>query len=303
MGDTSAAASGTLPDPKWVDVSGVDTRYFELGAGRPIVFIYGGNFGSADSASSAPIWKLNLLPLSEKYRVIAFDKLGQGHTGNPLRDDDYTMAAVVRHAAGFLDALGLDGVHLVGHSRGGYAATRIALEHPQRVKSLTIVNSGTLSPRVGTNDVVLSAGPHPPFSREGARWIYERYSFDKTAVTDEWIDTSYEVLNLPKYRESVRKMEEERLKTRLFFPSLARDKRETMGWLAEGRLQRPTQIVWSLNDKTTSFEGGLDLMQIVSAHERRTSFHLFNESGHFPYREHPERFNALVDGFVAQYSA
>ena len=81
-----------LPSPKHVDVDGIDTRYYEAGQGEPIVFIYGGNFGSADSASSAPVWSLNFLPLSERFKVIALDKLGQGHTGNPKRNEDYTMA-------------------------------------------------------------------------------------------------------------------------------------------------------------------------------------------------------------------
>ena len=86
--------------------------------------------------------------------MIALDKVGQGHTGNPL-NDDYTMQAVVDHAATFLKALGLPPVHLVGHSRGGFAATRLTLQHQHLVRSLTIINSGTLMPRVGTNEVVL----------------------------------------------------------------------------------------------------------------------------------------------------
>src|SRR4051812_2538414 len=61
-----------LPAPKHIDVDGIDTRYYEAGSGEPIVFIYGGNFGSADSASSAPVWGLNFLPLSERFKVVAF---------------------------------------------------------------------------------------------------------------------------------------------------------------------------------------------------------------------------------------
>lgn len=295
-----AAADRSLPEAKWLDVDGVRTRYFERGHGSPLVLIYGGNFGSADSASSAPIWNMTLNALSDSHRVIAFDKLGQGHTGNPLADD-YTMGAVVRHAAGFLKAMKLSGIHLVGHSRGGYLATRLTLENQHLVKSLTVVNSGTLSPRVSTNDVTLSACPHPPFSREGARWVYERYCYRPSSVTEDWIDAAYEVLQLPKYREGVRKMEEQHLKTRLFFPHLARDKRETLRWIAEGRLQRPTQIFWGFNDRTANFEGSIHLMRSVTAHERRTALHVFNESGHFPFREHPVRFNALLRNFVSRF--
>src|SRR5207244_12281393 len=101
-----------LPEGRWIDVEG----------------IYGGNFGTADSASSAYTWNLNLRPLSEHFRAITFDKLGQGETDNP-KNDEYTMAAVVRHAAAFIPAMKLPPVHPVGHSRGGYAATRVTLDN------------------------------------------------------------------------------------------------------------------------------------------------------------------------------
>jgi len=298
MSSTTTQPTAVLPEGRSVDVEGIDTRYYEAGSGEPIVFIYGGNFGTADSASSAYTWSLNLAPLSERFRAIAFDKLGQGHTGNP-KNDDYTMQGVVGHAAGFLRAMKLPAVHLVGHSRGGYAAMRLALEHHDLVRSLTIVNSGTLSPGVGTNEVVLSKPPFERGTRECVRWIYENYSFSKTVVTEEWVDAVMETLALPKYQESIRKMDEDKLATKLFLPRLAGDKRETLQWIDEGRLQRPVQVIWGFNDRTAMIERGVELFQMVAKNERRAQLHVINESGHFPFREHPARFNALVGRFVA----
>jgi pimeloyl-ACP methyl ester carboxylesterase len=305
VASTLARKAGTadvpMPEGKWLDVGGIRTRYYEAGRGEPIVFIYGGNFGTSDSASSAYTWNLNLAPLAERFRVIAFDKAGQGHTDNPL-DDDYTMQAVVNHAGAFIEAMKLPPVHLVGHSRGGFAATRLALQKQHLVRTLTIVNSGTLMPRVGTNEVVLGKPPFASYTRECARWVYENYSFNRAVVTEHWIDAVMETLNLPKYRESVRKMVDEKMALTKFVPNLARDKRETLGWLGEGRLQRPTQIVWGFNDRTATVDGGFDLFAMIGAHERRTQLHVINESGHFPFREHPERFNALLGGFAARYA-
>jgi pimeloyl-ACP methyl ester carboxylesterase len=289
-----------MPDGRWVDAAGVPTRYFEAGTGEPVVFIYGGNFGMADGASSAYTWSLNLRPLADAgYRAIAFDKLGQGETGNPTRDEDYTMQAVVDHAAAFLRALDLPPVHLVGHSRGGYAATRLTLQHQDAVRTLTIVNSGTLSPGVGTNEVVLCNPPHPRGSREAVRWVYENYSHDPRVVTEEWVDAVMRILSLEKYRHTVQKMAGEGLAERVFLPELARQKGQTLRWLDEGRLQRRVQIVWGYNDRTAVLERGMELFRMVSRHQRDAHFHVVNASGHFPFREHPAQFNALLARFFA----
>ncbi len=54
------------------------------------------------------------------------------------------MASVVRHAHRFLVTMGLEGAHVIGHSRGGYLVARLTLLHPEIVKSCVIVDSGTL---------------------------------------------------------------------------------------------------------------------------------------------------------------
>ena len=47
------------------------------------------------------------MPVATRFRAIAYDKIGQGYTDNPARDDDYTIGRVVEHAAGFIAKLGL----------------------------------------------------------------------------------------------------------------------------------------------------------------------------------------------------
>lgn len=287
----------TMPEARWLDVDGIRTRYFDRGSGPVLLLVYGGNFGSPDSASSAATWEPVIDGLSDRFRVVVPDKLGQGHTDNPA-GDDYTMDAVARHLTRFTDMLDLRDVHLVGHSRGGFLVTQMALDAPARVRSVTIVNSSTLAPGVGLNEVVLAGTPHPPFTREGQRWMMEHYSYSTAHITDEWIEAGFEVMNLRKWREACRRMEADGLKSRVFLPSMAARKRDLLARLAERGIQRPTQLVWTLNDATAKLDRGLALFELIAARERETALHVFNESGHFPYREHPARFNEAVAAFI-----
>ena len=119
-----------ISHPKFIDVEGIRTRYFERGSGETVVLVHGGAFGSTTGACSADDWDLNFDGLAQWFRVFAIDKLGQGYTDNPRTDDDYTMHAAVQHAYATLRALRIEGAHLVGHSRGGYLVCRLTVEQP-----------------------------------------------------------------------------------------------------------------------------------------------------------------------------
>ncbi len=286
-------------DEKFVDVDGIRTRYFEKGSGENLLLIHGGVFGSNDAADCSPDWALNFDALARWFHVHAFDRLGQGLTDNPASDDDYTMAASVRHAIGFLEALGLGDVHVVGHSRGAYAAARMTLERPDLVKSCIPIDTNTLAPGFGRNHIVFADTPEPRLSRESQRWVLERYSRGGAHITGDWLDALTGVAQLPKYRESVEKMITRGLRKSLFLTRHAIEKEETLGWIRERGLQKPTLLVWGYNDPTATLAQGMRLFELLCMRARRTRMHILNEAGHFSFREHPREFNEVLRGFIA----
>ena len=204
----SAAASGTksMGEAKYVSVDGIRTRYFEGGEGENIVFVHGGHFGGTTSAAR---W-ISIFPsVASRFHVYAVDKLGMGLTDNPRKDEGYSMQATVQHIYRFLETLGIDQVHLVGHSRGGLPVGRIATDHPAMVKTVTIVDSNTIAP----GDPGLStpnlppAGPPP--TKESIRQELLRSSdtFHKEFVTDEYVEALLEVRSHPKIREAALRLE------------------------------------------------------------------------------------------------
>ena len=283
---------------KFIDVDGIKTRYFEKGQGEILALFHGGNFGSQDAVDCADDWSLNFDALSRHFQVYVVDKLGQGDTDNPKSDDDYTMAAVVRHAHAFLQTLGLRNVHLVGHSRGGYLVARLTLEHPELVRSCIIVDSGTLAPGPSRTALVFANAPEPRLTRESQRWVFEKYSYSASHITEEWLDAATRIAELPKYQEAVRKMETMGLKRSRFLSQLAVEKEETLGWIQAGRLKTATLLIWGYNDPTAPVQRGQMLFDLVAGSAARAQMHIINQAGHFSYREHPEEFNHVVRAFV-----
>lgn len=283
---------------KFIDVGGIRTRYFEKGEGEMVVLFHGGNFGSGACADSADDWDFNFDGLAKWCRVFAIDKLGQGYTDNPVSDDDYTMDAVVRHAHRTLRALGIENAHLVGHSRGGYLTCRLTVDHPEIVKTCTIVDSNTCAPGTGGNEFVFANMPRPALSAESQRWVLERYSYNKETVTDEWVDAMVRIAARPKYGEAVRKMTGDGFLWTKFLPGLLTRKEEMFRILRARGIQRPVMQIWGYNDPTVSREQAYELYRILAEKERRARWHIFNEAGHFSFREHPDRFNDVLKSFI-----
>lgn len=284
---------------KWVDVDGVRTRYFKAGSGtETIVFIHGGQMGDGSGGENAEDWDLNFIPLSKHFTVIAVDRLGQGYTGNPLRDEDCTMAGAVRHVTGFLKALGGGPFHLLGHSRGGYVAARITLDTPALVTSCVIIDSNSAAPGTGRNDVIFCTNPHKPGTLESSRWVYENYSYTFDHITEDLLVMKQKITESPRNREAIRKMKDEGLYATRYLPELLDDKDVFFTQIETDGFRRPILLFWAYNDPTAPFDQGMRLFSLIAKRQARLMMHVVNQAGHFSFRERPDEFNRVVKDFI-----
>lgn len=117
---------------QWLEMAYMDVRAPEPN-GRTVLLLHGKNFSGA-------YWARTIDALTARgYRVIAPDQIGFGKSSKP-ESFQFGFGELGEHTAGLLDDLGVRRVSVVGHSMGGMLAARFALDHPNRVESLTLVN-------------------------------------------------------------------------------------------------------------------------------------------------------------------
>ncbi len=107
--------------------------YFEIkGKGHPILLIHG-------LGSSTRDWEMQVKEFSKSYQVITWDLRGHGQSDKP--SGPYSMPMFAADAAGLLKSLNIKSAHVAGLSLGGGIAFQLAIDHPELLKTMTIVNS------------------------------------------------------------------------------------------------------------------------------------------------------------------
>ncbi|MEM1345191.1 MAG: alpha/beta hydrolase [Pseudomonadota bacterium] len=125
------------PIGNFVTVEDRRIHYWEQGEGQPVVLVHGASGNLRD-------WTFDLAgPLSQNYRVIAFDRPGLGYSERPLRDGwDPRVQARLLHGA--TAKLGAERPIVVGHSWGGALAMAWALQYPEGTRGVVPVSAVTI---------------------------------------------------------------------------------------------------------------------------------------------------------------
>ncbi len=268
----------------FVEVDGATVHYQEFGdASDPtLILIHGYTASTYVWHTVAPMFA------AENFHIIAVDLLGFGYSDKPAWFE-YSIVSQARMIERFMDRMGIGRAVLVGSSYGGAVAATVALDYPERVGKLVLVDAVIndeakkrsilkLSSIFGLGEIVA------PFLLDSKRFL--RYRMKNTIapqnhhlITQERIDSSHRPLNAANAHHSVlssaRNWDANRIEKDAYL------------------INQPTLIVWGEEDQVIPLRNGEKLQQEIL----NSRLFVLKDCGHVPQEEKPDHFVELVSEF------
>ena len=285
-------------ESKTVTVDGVNLHYFCGGSGPPLLLVHG--LGSSASVE----FHYNLEPLAAHHRVFAIDLPGFGRSDKPILA--YTIDLFVRAVSDLMATEGIERAAVMGVSMGGRVALGLALDSPEKVERLVLVDAlGIGAPRrVLAYSILLTRGlgeltlrgtaralrqMNPTMIRRFWGWYLKRPNRVDTIWTDERIASHGTLLATPAYRAAYLSA----------LRSIAGMRQLRDGVVVQDRLtelRMPTLLIWGGHDHIFPASHA----QVAVGRIPNGRLEVFDDSGHTPQMEEPERFNRVVLDFLGE---
>lgn len=270
----------------YVNAGGRRTRYWHLGNDGPAVILIHG------LGASAEIWMHNITALAKDHKVFVPDLPGFGRSEQPPPSfDPFDYAKFIDN---FMDALNIPRASLIGQSLGGGIALQYALQFPQKVEKLVLVDCAGFGKGVRWTLKLMSLPWIGEFvtypTRLGVALFFKFAVRDSAVITKEFIDIYYKIFTQPSFQVFMLKI------TRMLL-DIHGGKSEVLAPIMENlhKIKRPTLIVWGANDRV------LPLQQAYAGKKKMPNAQLYimNQCGHVPNLEKPEEFNNIVIAFLS----
>jgi pimeloyl-ACP methyl ester carboxylesterase len=277
------------PSLQFRTIHGYRRAFRIAGSGPALLLIHG---VGCDSKSWEPV----LAKLAQRFTVIAPDLLGHGESDKPRAD--YSLPAFANGMRDLLAALGIDRVTVVGHSFGGGVAMQFAYQYPQLVERVVLVSAGGVAKDVslalrlaampmGAEALAMLRAPGVmPAIRGFGRAVGSvlgstklgRDAADVVGILEGFQDRA----GLAAFARTLRSVVDARGQ---FVTMLDRT------YLVQSL---PVQIIWGEDDL---------IIPVDHAHKAHEAIpgsrvEIFEESGHMPFHDHPDRFVEVVERFI-----
>ncbi|MEU8816665.1 alpha/beta hydrolase [Actinoplanes sp. NPDC048796] len=282
---------------EWIDVGEVGLRVRHAGDGPPVLLIHGHPRTGATWHRVAP------LLVAAGFTVVCPDMRGYGRSGKAPIEHDHLQQSkrtVARDLHTLMARLGHASFAAAGHDRGCYVALRLALDHPESVHQLAVLDGVPISEALSRCDA--------RFARDWYHWFFfaqpDKPERAILADPDAWYSGDPARMgaeNYAEFREATNDPDTVRAMLEDYRAGLGVDNEHELADRAQGRtITCPTLFAWSTRDDMEKLYGDpLAIWRRWAPDVRGVPI----ESGHHMAEENPEALAAALIGFLHQPSA
>jgi pimeloyl-ACP methyl ester carboxylesterase len=250
---------------------------------QPIVLLHG-------TSASLHTWDGWASAMKDKHRVIRIDMPGFGLTG-PTPDGQYTLAVYTRLVVAVMDKLGVKQAVIAGNSFGGNIAWKMAVDYPERVSKLVLVDASGYAYQSTSIPLGFQLAQIPAFRpfmnkllprsmiESSVRNVYG----DPSKVTPELIDRYYELTLRAGNRDAL---------VQRFLQSQSGEFEDQIKTVT-----KPTLIIWGGQDRLIPPDNADKFQRDIQG----SRLAVFDALGHVPHEEDPAATVAALQTFLAQH--
>jgi pimeloyl-ACP methyl ester carboxylesterase len=274
----------TPPPDRYIQVAGINTRYWQLGDnGCKVILLHGGN-------GSIEFWMYNIATLAAHHQVYAFDMVGSGKSDCP--DASYALAYQAEFLLCFMSALKIDCATLIGNSMGGGVALAFTRLYPDRVDKLVLVDSMGFGREISLGIRLITLPVIINMLRPG-RWMIPsilRSDFrHSTAMLAEWIEFRYPIFAIIGRNRVILRLGQSNFNLAGVLPQVYQPILASLPYITN-----KTLIIWGEFDRIIPVKHAY----IAAASLPNSQLEIFPNCGHHPYLEYPAKFDRLVLEFL-----
>ena len=273
--------------PYAITPDNVRLYYEEVGQGTPLLFVH-------EFAGDHRSWEPQLREFGKRYRCIAYAARGYTPSGVPADPNSYSYKHVMRDCVAVLDHLKIERAHIVGLSMGGYTTLQVALNHPGRVRSMTLAGTGSGSERWYTETFHQHSRELAlQFERDGAAAVTRTYGHSPGRIP-------FEIKDARGFAEFARMLSEHDAQGSAHTARGFQGARPSLYDFESDirRLTMPALIVVGDEDDRC-IEPSLFLKNALPA----SGLVMMPKTGHAVNLEEPDLFNRLVGDFLTRVDA
>ena len=277
---------------QYVTIHGHRRAFVKTGSGPALLLLHG-------LACDHRTWEPVIASLSRHFTVIAPDLLGHGDSAKPRAD--YSVGGYANGMRDLLTVLEVDTVTVVGHSFGGGVAMQFAYQYPERTERIVLVGSGGLGPEVAPAiRAITTPGFHQVMSvltlpgirhvSTGTMRLLAKSGITQFRDLDE-AAAVYDCFKDPRSRAAIRHVV-----------------RAVVDW--KGQIVTMSDRAYLTDAMPMCVIWGADDMIIPVSHASFASelaptawVEIMPNAGHFPHKDHPQRFVKILRDFIRSTEA